>query len=154
MKPFRFRLQRLLRLMQGQKQQLVVALARAQTQADDARRAHIAAQTLAFSVADAYLRLREKPATASDWETARDALNAARGRVDQHAVTVRKADALVEEARERLVDHSRQVEVYERLRLRRLREHEIDSRRTDQKGLDAVAIDQHAQTQRDRERVS
>src|SRR3990172_2089647 len=129
MKPFRFRLARLMHLKQAEKKQRAVELAHEQglmreceAQLDDSR------QECAV-VAESYAALSERPSEARQWDGALLALGAAKREVLRRIDLVRRASERVEQARERLVQKSREAETLERLRQRRWREYALENLR-------------------------
>ncbi|MEW5701274.1 MAG: flagellar export protein FliJ [Candidatus Zixiibacteriota bacterium] len=139
MKPFHFRLQRLLRLKVAEKGQCALALGRSRHELGMREDELRAAEDRHGSMTESYLRLADKPSCPSDWILGRNALDAAHRRVQERQTAVQQAATRVEEARLRLVEQSREVEAYQRLRRKAWEEHNREVQRTVQKDIDATA---------------
>ena len=142
MRPFRFRLERLLRLKLAEKRQCAVALGRARHELGRREEDLLQARQQREGVTSSYARLAGVASRPADWIIAQNALNTAHRRVLERQAAVSQAQAKVEEARLRLVEQSREVEVYQRLRRREWEEYSLEVRRAGQKEIDAVATEQ------------
>jgi len=149
MRPFRFRLARLLRLKLAEKRQRAIALGRAQHDLDSCEAALAAAQQQRDGIVTAYARLADAPSRPADWTIAQNALIASQRRINERRTTVQQAEAKVEEARLLLVEQAREVEVYQRLRRKEWEEYSRDVQRAEQKEIDALAGDRFAQRSAD-----
>lgn len=140
MKPFRFRLARLLHLKDAEKKQRAAELAVEQgllrEREDDLGRAEVERE----NVQSLYGALSGRPAEARTWEGAQLALGAAKQHILRRQEAVRRAADQVEQARERLVQKAREFETLERLRLRLWREHTLEKLRFEQKENDEKAV--------------
>jgi flagellar export protein FliJ len=140
MKPFRFRLTRLMHLKQAEKKQRAAELAHEQMQLR-ARESELAsAERQEDAVRESYAGLAGRPAKASAWEGALNALGAAKKHVHKRQDVVHRAAEQVDAARERLVQKAREFETLERLRLRQWREHQLENQRSEQKENDEKAV--------------
>jgi flagellar FliJ protein len=145
MKPFRFRLARLLRLKLAEKRQRAIALGRALHDLDSREAALAVAQRQRDEIVSTYARLADAPSRPADWTIAQNALVAAQRRINERRTAVQQAEAKVEEARLLLLEQSREVEVYQRLRRKEWEEYSRDVQRAEQKEIDAVAGERFAQ---------
>ena len=139
MKPFRFRLQRLLHLGEGEKKQLASEMAVRRSELEEAEAACATQEQIQQRAEESYARLSVEGGPASGWIGAQLSIHAASRQVKRGEDAIRAAMIKLEEARERLVEKSREVETYVRLRQRRLEEHHDESLRQAQKVLDEVA---------------
>jgi flagellar FliJ protein len=140
MKPFRFRLRRLLRLNEAERRQRAIAL----EQKNAALRAE--EQTLAQlqgarrAVENSYAQLSTVPTRASDWMTAQNALVGAGQRIAAQSKTVANTAAAAEQVRMTLIAKAQEVETLRRLRRRRRKEYDLELRREVQKENDEKAV--------------
>jgi len=142
MKPFRFRLARLLQLKLAEKKQRAIELAHEQ-QALRVREAELEdSHAQHAKVGCSYAALSTRATRASEWEGAVLALGAAELEISRRVGRVRQASDLVDQARERLVQKAREAETLDRLRQRRWREHVLEDLRAEQKENDAKAVTQ------------
>ena len=144
MKRFHFRLDRLRNLREAERRQEVVALAREQ-QAVDTRRSELEASHHEYArLQRRHQDLMSRTTSAELLMTGQHAQDAAVGRIAVHSEALRKAEEEFEVVRNRLIARSRAVDILDRLRLKRLQEHEYTEGRADQNRLDAIALQQYA----------
>jgi len=148
MKPFRFRLARLLQLKRAEKKQRAIELAHELHELHKKESALAESREERAEVQRSYAALSARPARASEWDGAVLALGAAELGISRRTDLVRRAGVQVEQARERLILKAREAETLERLRQRQWSEHVRESLRSEQKENDAKAV---AQFIRDRD---
>ena len=139
MRPFRFRLERILHLGESQKQQLAVELAargRELDRVEDELRNQQETQAIAMAARE---QLSGQGGLAAAWTGAQLALASAVRQVRKAEDGVRSASLKVEESRDRLIEQSREVETYSRLCQRRREEHRDETLRLAQRDIDEVA---------------
>ncbi|MBD3297060.1 MAG: flagellar export protein FliJ [candidate division Zixibacteria bacterium] len=149
MRAFRFRLERLLHLREAEKQQCALELAEKRRLFDQEQRRLRQELRERERVTTSYRRLGRQASAAWSWNSARDAMRAAETRVANQAKTTKAALDEVDQARERLVEKSGEVESYVRLREKQREEHDLAARRAEQKVHDDTAVDRHLQRQRE-----
>ena len=142
MKRFHFRLERLRNLREAERRQEVVALAHEQ-QLVDARRTELEmARRELIRLQD---RVQSNRETSSEsLMTGQYALEAAESHIGTCSKELRKAQEALEIVRERLIERSQAVDILDRLRNKRLQEHEYTEGRADQNRIDAIALQQYA----------
>jgi flagellar export protein FliJ len=146
MKPFRFRLHRLLRLNEAERRQRAIALEQ-KNAALRAEEQHLARlQGDRRVVEDSYAQLPTALTRASDWTTAQNALVGAGRRIAAQSKTVADTAAEAEKVRITLIAKAREVETLRRLRRRRRKEYDLELRRDVQKQNDEKAIQRFARS--------
>jgi flagellar export protein FliJ len=140
MKPFRFRLARLLHLKHAEKKQRAAELAREQHELRRTESALADSREQCAKVQHSYAALSARPARACEWDGAVHALGAAELEISRRIDLVRRAGIQVELARERLIQKAREAETLDRLRQRQWSEHVHESLRSEQKDNDAKAV--------------
>ena len=144
MRRFRFRLDRVLHLREAERSQEVVALAHEQ-QLVNARRSELEASRQEYvRLQHQYRDLMNRATSSEILMTSQHASEASQGRIATCVEALRKAEAAFEVVRERLIERSKAVDILDRLRLRRLQEHEYTEGRADQNRIDAIAVQQYA----------
>ena len=143
MKPFRFRLGRLLQIKQAEKKQRAAELARERHELFQKEAALADSQQERAQVQRSYAALTTRPARACEWDGAILALEASELEISRRLEIVRRAAEQVEQARERLIQKAREAETLDRLRQRQWREHTLENLRSEQKENDARAVTQY-----------
>jgi len=149
MRAFRFRLARLLHLREAEKRQRASELAVKRQIFDRQQQVLREELSIREETTGSYRDLKQRPTTAASWATARDSVRLAELRVARQATVTRESLAEVDRARDRLVEKSREVESYHRLRERQRAEHDTEARREEQKELDEMAIQRFHEQRRD-----
>lgn len=149
MRAFRFRLARLLHLREAEKRQRASELAVKRQEFDHQQQILREELREREATTGSYRDLKRHPASAASWASARDAVRLAEVRVARQATVTRETLAEVDRARDRLIEKSREVESYHRLRERQRAEHDTEARREEQKGLDEMAVQRFHEQRRD-----
>ncbi len=148
MKPFRFRLTRVLQLNEAEQRQCAIALA----QENNALGAEQQRLSLRIDQQDqveqSYAGLAGRQTSVTDWVVAEHALSGAKTRVMKQSQAVKKAETQVEKARVVLVRKSSEVETLKRLRERKRKEYDVQFRRDEQKQIDEKAVERFAHSHR------
>ncbi|HUU46576.1 MAG TPA: flagellar export protein FliJ [Acidobacteriota bacterium] len=144
MKQFHFRLERLLRLKESERRQRVTALAEKRRCLDECEEALVAAQRAFDTLRESYISEAGRPTSPAILMMAQYAMTAAQRRITERAEAVGTATGEVEQARDHLIEKSREVDILERLRRKQWEEHTRDENRRDQNQIDAIAVQQYA----------
>jgi len=148
MRAFHFRLARLLHLREAEKRQRALELAQKRQKFDEEQRALREELHRREETTGSYRGLSRRPAAAAFWLGAKDAMRLCELRVARQANVTRAALDAVDHARDLLVEKSREVETYHRLRTRQQAEHEQAAHHEEQKGHDEVATQRFNQQRR------
>ncbi len=149
MKPFRFRLARLLHLKQAEKKQCAAALAREQNELHKMETVLAEVRCHCTLIENSYGTLSTRVSNVREWSGAQLALEIAERHVATQVEAIRLAAQRVEDARDRLILKAREAETLERLRQRQWFDYNHERQREEQKENDAKAVDRFTRDQID-----